>query len=315
MGLHPFTAEVAPLAPGVAYGLATLGTMLAFLVCYGMRHAWEATLGYGFRWLASKIRDVSISTGFFGSIHPFGFLADALEAVDKVISHYLAVAAINTEKAFVYCADQTAQMFVWAGREIYGLSRDMLGAFEHFNRVVLPRWFGHALRYTEHLVSSAVHPLRAETRHLERALRREEHVAEAKIRHVEHVATHALDWAEGEVRVIDHDLAKLRARARSLEDGAVRTFEWLRSHERSAAFGTFAAAVALALSRLGLDFLKCPQFGRINSKRGCGLWSDLDALLGLAFIPLAIGSLDELVKVAQVVTEDVTKAAEELLKV
>jgi hypothetical protein len=76
-----------------------------------------------------------------------------------------------------------------------------------------------------------------------------------------------------------------------------------------------AGIVAAALGLEILNLLRCPSAKTVANKRGCGLWNDLDALLGIAFIGLEIASLEELIKVAQVVTEDVTKGVEDLLQV
>jgi len=70
-------------------------------------------------------------------------------------------------------------------------------------------------------------------------------------------------------------------RARALEREYERLYKWMRSHPWTAVTGAFVGAVAIALARLGLDWIRCPTAKAVFKKRGCNLWRDLDRLLGL----------------------------------
>lgn len=273
-------AEVVPAAPGVAYALMALGAWLGFMVCWSLRHVWESTFGYGLRWVAKQIRDVGISVGIFGSVHPFGFLADACEALDKLVVHYLAVAALNCEQAAVWSWDHAAQVFVWIGREIYQLTRDTTGALEHFNRVVLPRWFNHAVHYVGRTADSALKRSEAFTRGEVARVEHDARVAEATAIEAAHAAAHALAWAEAEVRQIDKDIARLAGKVASLARG-------LTVAEVVALIGATIAGLP------GIDALRCTGLGALMGKRGCGLWKLVDDLLGLAVAALALESVCE----------------------
>lgn len=160
---------------------------------------------------------------------------------------------------------------------------------------------------------------RASSRSTARALDR----FKARTNHRLHAQSVAIDVTLpgeiGRIRAREGELERvykgLRDRTKAIEDGAVKTWDWLRSHERSAAMGAFAGAVAFALSRLGLGGLNCRSLKNMLRRRGCGTWSGLDALLGVAFIGLNIASLEETTKLMQRVTEDVTKGIAELLDV
>ena len=141
----------------------------------------------------------------------------------------------------------------------------------------------------------------------------------AQVRHLVHQTTIALprDIAREKHRErwAEKQLWKVRDRVIGLENGAIKTFEWLRDHPGSAAVGAFTGALAAVLSVAGVNALRCPQFGNLFNKRGCGLWNDLDALLGLLVTALAIENLDTLVREAQTLEEGVAVAIKEMLGV
>lgn len=74
------------------------------------------------------------------------------------------------------------------------------------------------------------------------------------------------------------DIPRLRDQVKGLEDGAVDTWKWIRSHPRSLASGAFAGAVAWALGRVGASWIRCNPFNQ-NAKALCrsnpGWWEDL----------------------------------------
>ncbi len=102
-----------------------------------------------------------------------------------------------------------------------------------------------------------------------------------------HHYTHAIDVAipkqlgriQTKESALDKDLAKLRERTTSLENGAIRTFEWIRTHPLSAATGVFAGAVAIALQRIGWGVLRCRSWQKLGRSLTCGMGSWLSSLL------------------------------------
>src|SRR5207302_10643121 len=101
----------------------------------------------------------------------------------------------------------------------------------------------------------------------------------------------------------------------SLGHGAIRTWDWLRSHPLSAATGVFAGAVAVALGRLGLGWLRCRSNPFTRSKNPCGLWADLGALLGLTTAALLATDLERLAKEMQAVEHEATVVIADLVGV
>lgn len=83
-------------------------------------------------------------------------------------------------------------------------------------------------------------------------------------------------------RVIDKDIAGLRSRTKAVEKSLDDVWKYVRSHPWTVATDAFVGAVAVALSRLGLGWIRCPTAGQVFNKRGCNLWNDLDKLLSLA---------------------------------
>ena len=107
---------------------------------------------------------------------------------------------------------------------------------------------------------------------------------------------------------LSRDQAKLRERTTSLENGATKTFEWIRTHPLSVVTGVFAGAVAVALGRMGLGGLRCKNFTNLLRNYGCGLGTLLGRLLPLAVL-LGIGfDFPEFVKSARLVASGIGDA-------
>lgn len=123
-----------------------------------------------------------------------------------------------------------------------------------------------------------------------------EHWLEPRITSVEHAVE----------RVINRDVAGLRARTRELLDSLDNL--WARVRRIDALLGTaaFAAAVAVALTRLDLQWIRCRNWGRIG-RSVCGVpYGLLDALLAGAIDVLVVADLCDLSYL-------MTAAAEELV--
>jgi hypothetical protein len=158
----------------------------------------------------------------------------------------------------------------------------------------------------------------------ERALNRYRASTNARLK----ADAHAIDVT------IPHDLAGLRTRnkaledaqakqggaIKSLEDGAVDTWDWIRSHPLSFATAAFAGAVAIALARLGFGFLRCRSWQNVAKKLTCGMGGSLlslleqglTGLLGMFVAEEAVSNLDTLVKLGQAVEHDVATGIHDL---
>lgn len=146
------------------------------------------------------------------------------------------------------------------------------------------------------------------------------HDLAGRIGHVERgIGADVLPRIRGLERELHRELAHERARARAAERKIDREitnlWKWTRTHPWTIVTDAFVGAVALALARLGLDWIRCPSAKRVASKRGCGMWDDLDALLGLAVTALTIADLKELVRTAQKVEHAAAETIEAVLRV
>lgn len=141
-------------------------------------------------------------------------------------------------------------------------------------------------------------------------------IVNRRLHHLEHAVSVTLPHEIGKIRTAERDLERiyrdLRGKTTALERGAIKTFEWLRSHENSAAMGVFAGAVAIALSRLGFGFLRCRDWQKLGRSMRCsdaGLIGDLLGLIVAAEVAL---NFETLVREAQGVTEESTKAIKDV---
>ena len=116
--------------------------------------------------------------------------------------------------------------------------------------------------------------------------------------------THAIDLALpeqlGRIRsrsaAQEKSISGLRGDVRAIEDGAIDTFKWLRSHPLSAATGVFAGAVAIALTRMGFGFLRCRSWQRVGRSLTCGMGNVLADLLEGVIAVLIVADLCALTK-------------------
>lgn len=242
-------------------------------------------------------------------IIPKTLLGLGAKASRWVISHW-AEASIRP-LAILFDHHTTAQNR--QSKQIEGLANDTAGAFERMRHVVIP-----------HAVSTGVAPVRqaarTANRHAETALSRthtlsttvtREHAAQVKLNvHYSHAIDVAIPGQLGRIRtkdtVQDKALDDLKGAVRGVEDGAINTFKWIRSHPYSAATGVFTGAVAWALTRLGYGFLRCRSWQNLGRQMKCSDANVLrDLLLGATAIAASL-SLVELAKAEQEVIGDLS---------
>lgn len=107
-----------------------------------------------------------------------------------------------------------------------------------------------------------------------------------RLKHLEHeLNADVLPRIRSLDKELNRDITNERKRAKAAEQtlthGIDNIWNWARSHPWTVVTDASVAAVAVALSRLGLDWIKCDAAKSLFQKRGCSLWSDLDKLLGL----------------------------------
>ena len=131
------------------------------------------------------------------------------------------------------------------------------------------------------------------------------------------VTTVALPGINTELDRLSTDAKKLRERTQSLENGAVKTFEWIRSHPLAGVTGVFAGAVAIALTRLGFGFLRCRAWQNAAKKITCGMGNWLGALLDLvatfALSLLAVLDPESLARATVAAVDEIEPLLQEIL--
>jgi hypothetical protein len=186
----------------------------------------------------------------------------------------------------------------------------------------------------KHELKAAEKQLHREVVRAEAKLSHELHAAERKLgaevkadeRRIAHLrpqvahATHAVDVAlprdiaglRKRNETLSRDQAKLKERTGALEDGALDTWKWIRTHPLAATTGVFAGAVAIALQRFGLGNLRCRNFTNLLKHYGCGFGTLLARLLPLAVLLAVAFDFPDFVRASRVVAAGIGDAVQKL---
>lgn len=130
----------------------------------------------------------------------------------------------------------------------------------------------------------------------------------AKVRRLTHTVDVTLPKAirglrAGE-RTLSRDYTNLKRRVGAVEDGAVKTFDYLRRHPFGAAMGVFTGVVSIALAKLGYGFMRCRSWQNLGRSLKCSDANLLGELLADATLALGVVSLVELAREEQQVIGD-----------
>ena len=111
-------------------------------------------------------------------------------------------------------------------------------------------------------------------------------------------------------REVHGEVVRERVRARTAERAADREitnlWKWTRSHTLAVGTTAFAGAVAWALARLGLGWIRCQSLSRLGKRVGCGGFAALEDLLFGAVTALAVTDLCDFAAAAYTVAEDLS---------
>jgi hypothetical protein len=134
----------------------------------------------------------------------------------------------------------------------------------------------------------------AHARHVGHDLGRYKAHANPRIAHATHAVDVTLPRSIGRVRTredaLSRDLGKVRERTRELENGAVKTWDWIRTNPLSGTTAVFTGAVAIALARMGFGFLRCRNWQKVGKSLTCGMGATVLHLLE-AIATFALGEL------------------------
>lgn len=116
-------------------------------------------------------------------------------------------------------------------------------------------------------------------------------------------------------RVVTKDTAALWHRTGALEADYHRLLRWMRTRTRTVVDKAFVGAVAIALARLGLGWLRCPSLGKLGKRIGCGGFGLLDELFAASFVAFAAADICTFANVAMGTAELLRPALLELVDV
>ena len=214
-----------------------------------------------------------------------GWINGGLTSLEHKIVATMSGAAASVDAHIGDAFHRLARILDWTGREIkghatlLGLIASYLPGFATLN--MIRTTVGELRRLVHAAQQIGVHAL-TQTVTVTRTIRRTV-VADAfpRIRSVER------DLG----RVIHRDLPRVKAREAELGREITNLWKWTRSHALVAGSVAFAGAVALALSRLGLGWVRCSKVGRVG-RNVCGMDDGLlESLLADSLLILGTLSL------------------------
>lgn len=261
----------------------------------------------------------------------FGALIHALQAIpvigNKLASPFQAIetAITNACYSIEHGADElagatwhrTASLLNWTWRELRSHAGALVAIATPVGALIA---LYHGIRALVHRLTHVAHGVSGGIKRLERKF----HGIEHRVKTLEHEFSVGIgDDVLPRIRSLDRELTNLENRvipgvrdlAGEAEADAQAALKRVEAIPFPTSVKTWAEAIAVGLGALGLDWLRCSSNPFNRNPKACNLWSELSQLLGVAFIAAELASLEELIKVAQIVTEDVVKGAETLLKV
>lgn len=253
--------------PVLAYITIGLLAAVAWVVCLGLRSAWQYTFGF----ILSELASVRIPIPFGHDIHPLR----QFDAINNTVLNALHDAAQKSEHAMGYLFHGAAVIQGWMAREIVGIAEDVYGWGSWLQNVHLPRW-GKALLYATFPPALIARLIKAGAdAHLPRITRT------IVVREIPEVVTRVKRIAVASAGAVPIPgwVIHLPKRVGRLEREVPSIWKRLRRVERLAGATGAVALMLIALRKLGLNWVRCRNVGRFG-KRVCGMdGSLLDTLL------------------------------------
>ena len=274
--------------------LAPLGPLVAAVVALGL--AVLLTL------LVLALINFLSSAPYIG-----GWIASKAVGLEQAISHALGQAFSGIDSFIGGCIHAAARVLdhLWNG--YVATAHALLHTAEALAR--LSGAVG-AVRAIAHRVTQLAHGIDR----LQKELTRQFHGIEHRVKTLER------DLARGighdlriHIKALEKDLTKvenkvipaIRSDVATAEGEITNLYDWAKGKASLLGVGTFAFAVAAILDTLGLGGIKCPSFGNMFNKRGCGMWNGLEDLLGLFADVLAFTHVCAIVEFLSPIVSDV----------
>lgn len=106
-------------------------------------------------------------------------------------------------------------------------------------------------------------------------------------------------------RIRNKTIPAIRERLTTDEGSLGNLYDWVAGKASLLGVGTFAFAVAAVLDSLGLGSIRCSSLGNMFNKRGCGLWNDLESILGLLADTVLLTNICSLLPLLETAVSDV----------
>ncbi len=233
-----------------------------------------------------------------------GWIEGSLHHIEQRIVSTMSHAALAVDKRIASGFHMLARLVDWVGREINSHANLLYVLSSLFFGSTVTQAIAAALRLLHLRVQALPGTATALFHTLVRPIQGELHTLERWVYPRVKALDHAIDVT------IPKDIAGLKARATKLENEYSKLYEWMRTHPWTLVTDAFVGAVAIALSRLGLDWIKCNNARGLFNRRGCNVWSDIETLL----IGAAALELPYTLELLAVVGREVIKDGTDLIK-
>lgn len=239
----------------------------------------------------------AVVRGFFGTVSgavgwiPYlgSVVEQPIKKIEQKIVSMLSGLEQDIDKALAHNIHVTAALLdkLWHSLELMAANIVLLGAlgtaaFFHYIVHPLERWIHGKVREIENEIKSITHAILHEAAKIEHAI---EHWLNPRIK----AAIVAVP------KYIHRDLLKLRKDVNKAQKTATQALTEVESIPFPEGVTTWAAAVAVALPALGLDWLNCKSNPFNRNPNACNLWSVLKDLLGLLGDLAAFSAMCEII--------------------
>ena len=265
-----------------------------------------------FCWLCLKIAQAILGvTGSAVGWIPFvgGFVAHKIEDVAHKIAGVMGAAMGFADQRVAAAIHDLARLTDWIGREIASHANLLLTIAEALTGTLPASYLLKELHNLERIGKAAQSTAIGIGHDIPQRV-------EGAARGIEAGVNQRITSLDRELnRALDRTIPGLAGEIHGLERGATRTWDWILRHPRTVASTAFAGAVAWALARIGVSWIRCNNWKRIG-REVCGTDGQLitDAL-GLLAAGAVIADFRELVKIAQGVEKVAAEGVQELLRV
>lgn len=234
-------------------------------------------------------------------------LDSLLHSVENAIVGACGAIYNGSDRLIGWSWHQIAVQANWLWREIKAGALFDVQLAKHVASLI----YAHAgLRTIVHDLTRGAHSVGGRIKTLEREYHGLEHGVRDLSRYVHRVIGRDV---LPEIRSLDRELTNIESKvipdirsiANTAENDVTALRKWITDHIPLVGTTAFAGAVAWALGRLGLGGLRCSTLGNMLNRRGCGLWSDLEGILGLLADTLLLTNVCTLLPLLETAVSDV----------